>query len=146
MALVCDLIVLDAEARVGLPEVKLGLIPGGGGTQRLARRIGSAAAKRLIMLGSLLDAERAVSCGVVDVVAPAGTAREEALGIAARIAAQPAVAVQAIKRAVDASAGPDLARGLEAERQAFLAAFASADFTEGYTAFLEKRRPVFSHS
>lgn len=146
LALVCDLIVLDADARVGLPEVKLGLIPGGGGTQRLARRLGPAAAKRMIMLGSLLDAGQAVSIGLVDAVAPAGTAREQALGIAARIAGHPAVAVQAIKRAVDAAAGPGLERGLAAERRGFLAAFASADFQEGYTAFLEKRKPVFSHS
>ena len=146
LALVCDLILLDADARVGLPEVKLGLIPGGGGTQRLAHRIGRGAAKRMMLLGSLLDSEQALGCGLVDIVAPAGAALDEARGLAARIAANPAVAVQAIKRAVDAAGDGALEYGLAVERDAFMAAFASDDFKEGYTAFLEKRKPVFSHS
>jgi enoyl-CoA hydratase/carnithine racemase len=145
MALACDLIVLDPGARVGLPEVKLGLIPGGGGTQRLTRRIGAAAAKRMMMLGTLLDAEQALACGIVDAVAPAGAALDTAARLAARLAANPAVAVQAIKHAVDAAEADRLSDGLAAERTAFLEAFRSNDFQEGYTAFLEKRKPVFSH-
>jgi enoyl-CoA hydratase/carnithine racemase len=146
LALACHFRVAVAGARVGLPEVKLGLIPGGGGTQRLARRIGAAAAKRTLMLGTLLDAEQALAAGVVDIVAAPGTAVDEAGRLAGRIAANPAVAVQAIKHAVDTTEADMLSDGLAAERSAFLEAFRSNDFQEGYTAFLEKRKPVFSHS
>jgi len=145
MAMNCDLIVLDERARVGLPEVRLGLIPGAGGTQRLAARIGAARAKRLIMLGSALPATEAHAMGIVDVVAPAGAALETATELARKLAELPAVAVQAIKRAVDAAWEPILRAGLDKEREAFLRVFGSADFHEGYTAFLEKRKPVFEH-
>jgi enoyl-CoA hydratase len=145
MAMVCDVIVLDEGARVGLPEVRLGLIPGGGGTQRLAARVGAAHAKRLMMLGAALTAVEARELGVVDIVAPAGTALETATALALRLAELPALAVQAIKQVVDAPQGPDLGAGLQAEREAFMRVFASADFREGYTAFLEKRAPAFAH-
>lgn len=145
IAMACDLIVVDERARVGLPEVRLGLIPGAGGTQRLAARTGAAQAKRLIMLGSALPAPEARKLGVVDVVAPAGAALDTATEIARKLADLPAIAVQAIKHAVDAPREPALAPGLDVEREAFLRVFESADFREGYTAFLEKRKPVFEH-
>ena len=144
-ALACDIIVADETAMFGLPEVKLGLIPGGGGTQRLPARVGAAAAKELMLLGSLVDAERARALGLVNRVAPHGQALALAQQLAAEIAARPRVAVQAIKRAVDASR-PDLAAGLARERQIFLEVSRSDDFTEGFSAFLEKRAPHFTHS
>jgi enoyl-CoA hydratase len=144
-ALVCDLIVLDAEARAGLPEVRLGLIPGGGGTQRLRERVGAARAKRMMMLGSALSAEEALACGLVDLIAAAGKALLDAHELAGRVAMMPAVAVEAIKRAVDEPGYDALQRGLASERSRFADAFASEDFREGYSAFLAKRRPQFVH-
>jgi enoyl-CoA hydratase/carnithine racemase len=142
LALVCDLIVADPAARFGLPEVKLGLIPGGGGTQRLPARIGPAAAKELLFLGSLVDAERALALGLVNRVSEPGGAVAAAQELAARIAALPRVAVTSVKRAVD---GAVLGAALDREREIFLETFASQDFAEGYAAFLEKRKPVFTH-
>jgi enoyl-CoA hydratase/carnithine racemase len=141
IALCCDLIVTEPTARFGLPEVKLGLIPGGGGTQRLPRRVGLGLARRMLYLGSVVDAQRALDAGLVDQIAAEGEVLAEAQALAARIAALPRVAIQATKRAVE----HDLAAGLERERAAFLAAFASEDFSEGYAAFLEKRAPTFTH-
>ncbi|HET9970443.1 MAG TPA: enoyl-CoA hydratase-related protein [Streptosporangiaceae bacterium] len=142
IALLCDLIVADPAARFGLPEVKLGLIPGGGGTQRLPARIGIAAAKELLFLGSLIDAPRAQALGLVNKVSEPGGALAEAQAIADRIAALPRVAVTGAKRAVN---GAVPAAALDREREIFLEAFSSEDFTEGFAAFLEKRKPVFTH-
>lgn len=142
IALLCDLIVADPAARFGLPEVKLGLIPGGGGTQRLPARIGIATAKELLFLGSLIDASRAAALGLVNKVSEPGGALAEAQAIAARIAALPRVAVTCAKRAVN---GAVPAAALDRERQIFLETFASEDFTEGFAAFTEKRKPVFTH-
>jgi enoyl-CoA hydratase/carnithine racemase len=142
IALLCDLIVADPAARFGLPEVKLGLIPGGGGTQRLPARVGIATAKELLFLGSLIDAARAEALGLVNKVSEPGGALAEAQAIAARIAALPRVAVTGAKRAVN---GAVPAADLDREREIFLEAFASEDFTEGFAAFLEKRKPVFTH-
>ncbi|HEX5192987.1 MAG TPA: enoyl-CoA hydratase-related protein [Solirubrobacteraceae bacterium] len=141
IALACDLIVAEPTVRFGLPEVKLGLIPGGGGTQRLPRRVGVGVAREMLFLGSVIDAERALDVGLVDRLAAPGAVLGEAQELAARIAALPRVAVQCIKRAVD----DDLAAGLERERALFLEAFGSEDFSEGYAAFLEKREPRFTH-
>ncbi len=142
IALICDLIVADPAARFGLPEVKLGLIPGGGGTQRLPARIGAAAAKELLFLGSLVDAQRALALGLVNRVTEPGGAHAGAQELAARIAALPRVAVTSVKRAVD---GAELGPALDRERQIFLETFASKDFEEGFAAFLEKRKPNFTH-
>jgi enoyl-CoA hydratase/carnithine racemase len=144
IALVCDLIVADPTARFGLPEVKLGLIPGGGGTLRLPDRIGVAAAKELLLLGSVVDAERAATLGLINRVSAPGQALFEARALAERIAALPWVAVSSVKRAVDG--GLDVLTGrLNREREIFLETATSADFTEGFTAFLEKRKPHYTH-
>jgi enoyl-CoA hydratase/carnithine racemase len=145
IALVCDLIVADPAATFGLPEVKLGLIPGGGGTQRLPRRIGATAAKEMLLLGSVVKAERAHALGLVNRVAPAGGCVALAQEIAARIAALPWVAVSCVKRAVDGPGEDGLREGLDHERELFLQAFASEDAGEGAAAFLAKRRPSFAH-
>lgn len=144
-ALCCDLIVADAGAKIGLPEVTLGLMPGAGGTQRLARRIGAGRAMELILTGRVVDAERARELGIVNVVAESGTALERSRELAARIAALPAVAVQSAKEAIRAGADAGLAEGLAAERQLFLAVTRSADAHEGTAAFLAKRAPSFQH-
>lgn len=144
LALVCDLIVAERSARLGFPEVKLGLIPGAGGTQRLPRRVGAAAALRMLALGKLLDAEAAAEMGLVDVVVDAD-ARAAALELAERLAAGPGVAVRAAKRAVRTTGELPLEDGLDAERELFLATAMTADAAEGADAFLEHRPPAFKH-
>lgn len=142
IALLCDLIVADPRARFGLPEVRLGLIPGGGGTQRLPGRIGTAAAKEMLFLGSTIDADRALALGLVNRISAPDAALAEAQELAHRMAALPRVAVTCAKRAVG---GGVSAAALDREREIFLEAFASTDFTEGLAAFLEKRTPRFVH-
>jgi enoyl-CoA hydratase/carnithine racemase len=144
VALVCDLIVADANARFGLPEVRLGLMPGAGGTQRLPRRIGIGPAKEMLLLGGLVTAAEAHRIHLVNRVVEPGTALAEAHAIALRLAQLSSVAVRAIKRSVNSSNG-DLAAGLEDERALFMEVFASEDAIEGVQAFVEKRRPTFAH-
>lgn len=146
VALLCDLVVADERARFGLTEVRIGLIPGGGGTQRLTRRIGLGAALELLLVGRPVSAEEARAYGLVNRTVPAGTAVEEALGLAREIAALPAVAVQAAKRAVREGIELPLAEAIDCERGHFLRTYVSRDFKEGYTAFLEKRPPAFTHT
>lgn len=142
-ALICDLIVADPGAKLGVPEVTLGLIPGGGGTQRLPRRVPVAVAREMLFLGDLIDAERARQIGIVNVVSEPGAALAGAREVAARIAALPAVAVQAAKRAAREATEHGLDAGLDAERDLFLATAASADAREGADAFLERRPAKF---
>jgi enoyl-CoA hydratase/carnithine racemase len=144
-AMVCDLIVADPRARFGVPEVTLGLIPGGGGTQRLPRRVGWTAAMKLLLLGRLVTAQRAHELGLVNVVAAEGAARDEAAALAERLAALPALAVRAAKRAARDALEAGLDDGLDAERALFLEVAASADAREGAEAFLGKRAPAFHH-
>jgi enoyl-CoA hydratase len=121
VALACDLIVVDPGVRLGLPEVRLGLIPGAGGTQRLPRRIPAARAKELILLGGTVDAEEALRLGLVNRVSAPGAALADARALAAKLAALPAVAVRAAKAAME----QELRAGLERERELFLQVFAS---------------------
>jgi enoyl-CoA hydratase/carnithine racemase len=144
IALVCDLIVADENARFGLPEVKLGLMPGAGGTQRLPRRIGIGPAKEMLLLGSVVTAAEAHRLHLVNRVASAGTALAEAHAIARRLALLSSVAVRAIKKSVDGADG-DLACGLDRERALFMEVFGSHDANEGVQAFVEKRSPTFAH-
>lgn len=143
LLLACDLAYASERARLGLPEVGLGLIPGFGGTQRLPRRVGVMRALELILIGEPCDAARAQELGLVlEVVAPERLlprAREQAKKILAR----GPLAVAQVKRIVHAGAGMSLEDALELERQAFAATFASADAREGMKAFLEKRPPRF---
>jgi enoyl-CoA hydratase len=143
-ALACDLIVANREAKLGFPEARLGLIPGAGGTQRLPRRIGAAAALQLLALGKLVDAETAQRLGLVDVVAE-GTALAEAEALAAKLAAMPGEAVRGAKRAVRIAAELPLEEGLDAERELFLDLAMTADAAEGAAAFLERRPAEFRH-
>lgn len=145
LALSCDLIVADERARLGVPEVGLGLIPGAGGTQRLPRRIGAGRATELVLRGRLLKAADAERIGLVNEVAPEGAALDRALELAAELASRPAVAVQAAKRAMRVGLGLPLSEGLDVEHDEFLATLASEDAREGMDAFLNRRRPEFVH-
>lgn len=145
MALLCDLIVADPRARLGLPEITLGLIPGAGGTQRLPRRVGRGLATRMLLTGALLDAGEALAAGLVDQVSEPGEALSAAHELAARLARASGPAIRAGKAALRAATTEPLDRGLERERDLFLAVAAGADAREGVTAFMAKRRPEFRH-
>jgi enoyl-CoA hydratase/carnithine racemase len=144
-ALLCDLIVAEPRCRFGLPEVTLGLIPGGGGTQRLPRRVPAAIAAEMLLLGGTIKADRALECGLVNEVVGEGEALARSQEIAARLAALPAVAVQSAKRALRGTLDAGLDAGLVAERELFLEVCATADAREGAEAFLAKRAPSFEH-
>lgn len=144
LMLTCDIAVAGAGARIGLPEVTLGLIPGAGGTQRLPRAVGLSNAALLVLTGDPVPAERALAMGLVSELAGTGEARARALAIAARIARCSPAAVRAARTALRAGLESGLAAGLAAERRAFEAAFAHPDRNEGIAAFLERRPPRFA--
>jgi enoyl-CoA hydratase/carnithine racemase len=141
LALLSDVIVADATAVVGLPEVSVGVIPGLGGTQLLPRRIGVPRAAELIYTARRLDAEEAAALGVVDRLVPAGEAAATAAGTAATIARNSPIAVRNVKRAIRLGTGVDLAAALDVEDGAWRATAFSADRAEGVRAFTEKRAP-----
>jgi enoyl-CoA hydratase len=145
VALACDLIVVDARAKLGLPEVGLGLIPGAGGTQRLPRRIGAGRAIPMLMLGELLSAEEAQAIGLSNRVAPTGKALQIGLELAEQLATRPAQAVRALKRAVRGGAELSVKDGLDLERAEFGAILGTPDAAEGVAAFIERRPAQFSH-
>ncbi|MDG4864555.1 enoyl-CoA hydratase-related protein [Streptomyces sp. T-3] len=141
LALACDLIVADSTAVVGLPEVSVGVIPGGGGTQLLPRRVGAARAAELIFSARRVEAAEARELGLVDQLVPAGTDREEALALAGRIASNSPVGLRAAKKALRLGHGLDLRAGLEVEDAAWRSVAFSGDRAEGVAAFNEKRAP-----
>lgn len=145
IALLCDLIVVDSRARLGLPEITLGLIPGAGGTQRLPRRVGRGRATRMLLLGELLSAEDALAAGLVDEVAEPGAALEVAQALAGKLTSASGPAVRAAKAALRAAALEPLDQGLERERELFLGVAGGADAKEGVNAFMNKRSPDFKH-
>lgn len=144
LALCCDLRVVDARAKVGLPEVRLGVMPGSGGTQRLPRVVGPAKAKELILMGEILDASSALEIGLVNRVAPEGQALATALSMAETIAARGPIAVREAKKAIDLVGDVSLDEGLALELDASEKVFASRDMLEGAEAFFEKRSPDFT--
>ena len=144
LSYLCDIIVADRSAKFGQPEITLGIIPGIGGTQRLSRAVGKAKAMDMVLTGRLMNAAEAEAAGLVSRLVDEGKALEEALQIAARLAALPELALQSAKKAVLASFDMPLAQGLAYERELFYALFATQDQTEGMSAFLEKRTPKFS--
>ncbi|MDN0195381.1 enoyl-CoA hydratase-related protein [Streptomyces sp. S.PNR 29] len=141
LALSCDVIVADRTAVVGLPEVSVGVIPGGGGTQLLPRRVGAARAAELIFTARRVEAVEARELGLVDHLVDEGRDREEALALASRIAANSPVGVRAAKRALRLGHGLDLRAGLEVEDAAWRTVAFSGDRAEGVAAFNEKRKP-----
>jgi enoyl-CoA hydratase len=142
-ALACDLRIAGRSAKLGQPEIRLGLLPGGGGTQRLPRLVGFGRAMRLILTGELIDAMDAERIGLVDWVVDDAELRAKTGEIANTIAGFSPVALELAKTAVRASLESPLAAGLAHERELFVAAFASEDRVEGVRAFLEKRPPQF---
>jgi enoyl-CoA hydratase/carnithine racemase len=143
LALSCDLLIAGEGALVGLPEVSVGVIPGGGGTQLLVRRVGWSRAARAIFTAERLSAAAALELGAVDEVVPAGTARARALELATAIAANSPVGLRNAKRAMRLGADVDLATGLEVEDACWRATAFSGDRREGVAAFAEKRTPVW---
>ncbi|MEU1631009.1 enoyl-CoA hydratase-related protein [Streptomyces sp. NPDC020096] len=141
LALSCDVIVADSTAEVGLPEVSVGVIPGGGGTQLLPRRVGSARAAELIFTARRVGAAEAAGIGLVDVLAEEGQDREDALALAERIAANSPVGLRAAKRALRLGQGLGLREGLEVEDAAWRSVAFSGDRAEGVRAFNERRKP-----
>ena len=146
LAMMCDLIVAADSARFGQPEIKLGIIPGAGGTQRLPRAVGKAKAMDLVLTGRNMDAQEAERCGLVARVVSAERLHEEVLEMATTIAAYSLPAVLAAKEAINRAYESPLADGAMFERRLFHALFATADQKEGMAAFLEKRPPRFGHS
>jgi len=143
LALACDIRVAADHAKLGLPEVNLGLIPGAGGTQRLPRAVGPGWGNYLLFTGDAIPAQKALDIGLVQAVVPAEGLLDEALGIAARINKKGPLAVRAAKRASSRGLHEPLEKGLDLENQAFADVCCTWDKNEGVSAFLEKRKPEF---
>jgi len=143
LALCCDLRVASERARLGMPEVRLAVLPGSGGTQRLPRLVGPARAKELILTGRIITAHDAERIGLVNQVVPAGEARAAADAMAGEIAERGPLAVREAKRLIDAAGDIDLDAGLAAELDASERIFSSDDMIEGARAFFDKRPPTY---
>jgi enoyl-CoA hydratase/carnithine racemase len=144
LALACDLRLMSASAEVGLPEVGLGIIPGGGGTQRLARAIGVARAKDLVLTARRVDAVEALAYGLVTRAAPAERLREAALAMAAEVARNAPISLRQAKRAIDGGFHLPLEEALELENRLYQDCLGTKDRLEALAAFAEKRKPVFT--
>jgi enoyl-CoA hydratase/carnithine racemase len=143
LALLCDLIVASETAEFGQPEITLGIIPGGGGTQRLARVIGKQRAMEMVLTGRRVDAGEAARLGIVNEVAGPGEWLDRALELAQRIARHPPIAARLAKQSVLAAEETTLSAGLEQERRLYELSMATEDRIEGMDAFLQKRKPQF---
>src|SRR5205814_3932513 len=143
LALACDLRIASETASFGQPEINLGIIPGGGGTQRLTRLVGEGKAMELILTGDLIDAAHAKEIGLVNTVVSAADLRSTVLSLASRIAEKSPIALRMAKDAIKSAARMNLHEGLERERDLFALTFSSEDKAEGVRAFLEKRKPDF---
>ncbi len=146
LAMMCDFILAADSAKFGQPEVKLGVIPGMGGSQRLTRAVGKAKAMEMCLTGRFMDAEEAERAGLVARIVPADKLLEEAAKLAETIAGMSLPATMAIKESVNRSFEVTLAEGVRFERRVFHSGFANADQKEGMAAFIEKRAPNFKHS
>ena len=143
LALSCDLRIASENAKLGQPEINLGIIPGGGGTQRLTRLVGEGKAMELILTGDVIDAQTAYNIGLVNMVVPAADLEAKTMEFANRIAEKSPVALRMAKEAVKTAARSNLDEGLRREIDLFALTFSSADKDEGVRAFLEKRKPDF---
>lgn len=143
LAMACDIRIASEKAKLGQPEINLGLLPGGGGTQRLPRLVGMGTALKLLYTGDFIRADEALRIGLVDEVVPAGDVAARAKELAEAIAAKSPVALRLIKQAVRTSMRTPLDEGLRQEVSLFALAFASEDMKEGVDAFLNKRKPTF---
>ncbi|MGE7183115.1 enoyl-CoA hydratase [Peribacillus sp. NPDC006672] len=145
LALACDLRVAEAHVQIGLPEVKLGLFPGAGGTQRLSRLVGNAKAKEIIFTGDPLEAKEAEKIGLVNKVVEQGCGLAEAKILASRMTRHSLQALSRIKKAINEGSEATLEQGLEIETNLFEEIFQTEDIKEGVSAFLDKRKPAFVH-
>ena len=142
-ALACDIRIAADVAKLGQPEINLGIIPGGGGTQRLTRLVGEGKAMELILTGELIDAVEAKTLGLVNDVVPAAQLRDRTMTLAAKIADKSPVALRMAKEAVKAASRMNLREGLERETELFCLTFTSEDKAEGVRAFFEKRKAEY---
>jgi enoyl-CoA hydratase len=145
LAMMCDIVIAADSARFGQPEIKLGIIPGAGGTQRLPRAVGKAKAMDLVLTGRMMDAAEAERAGLVSRIVPADRLIDEALAVAAAICEFGGPSVMAAKECVNRAYESTLSEGVMVERRLFHALFATEDQREGMAAFLEKRKPAFKH-
>ena len=143
LALSCDMRVASEKARFGQPEINLGIIPGGGGTQRLTRLVGEGKAMEMILTGDMIDAQTAYQIGLVNMVVPAADLEAKTMEIANRIAEKSPIALRMAKEAVKLASRSNLDEGLRREVDLFALCFSSEDKDEGVRAFLEKRKPEF---
>lgn len=140
----CDIVIASETATIGQPEIKLGVMPGAGGTQRLTKAVGKTKAMEMLLTGEPITADEAWRYGLVNKVVPVEVHLQEAIRLARQIAAQPPVAVRLIKKSVLKAIDNPLDEGLDYERNCFYLLFATEDKTEGMNAFVEKRRPKFT--
>lgn len=145
LALTCDIRIAEEHAQIGLPEINLALLPGGGGTQRLPRVIGTAKAKEIMFTGEPLSAKESYEIGIVNKVVAKGEGIKEAEKLAKKIANKSLQALSRIKQLVDHSSELTLEDGLELEKKLFKELFETEDAKEGINAFIEKRKPVFKN-
>lgn len=145
LAMMCDFIIAADTAKFGQPEIKIGIIPGAGGTQRLPRAVSKSKAMDMVLTGRMMDAAEAERAGLVSRVVPADKLDEEALAAAVVIASMSLPSVMAAKEAVNRAYESTLAEGVLFERRSFHSLFATRDQKEGMGAFLEKRKPNFTH-
>ena len=143
LALACDIRIASQNASFGQPEINLGIIPGGGGTQRLPRLVGEGKAMELILTGEIIDANTAFAIGLVNHVVPADQLQTKTLEIATRIAEKSPIALQLAKEAVKLASKSNLDEGLRREVDLFALCFSTEDKNEGVSAFLEKRKPAW---
>ena len=145
LAMMCDFIIAAENARFGQPEIKLGIIPGAGGTQRLPRAVGKAKAMDMALTGRMMDAAEAERAGLVSRVVPLDKLMEETLGAALMVCEYSQIAVMAAKESINRAFESGLSDGVMFERRLFHALFATADQKEGMDAFVNKRKAVFGH-
>jgi len=143
LALACDIRIASENASFGQPEINLGIIPGGGGTQRLTRLVGEGKSMELILTGEIIDARTAFAIGLVNHVVPADQLQTKTMEIASRIADKSPIALQLAKEAVKLASRSNLDEGLRREIDLFALCFSTEDKDEGVSAFLEKRKPKF---
>jgi len=144
LAMLCDMIIASETAQFGQPEIKIGVMPGAGGTQRLTRAVGKALAMEMVLTGRFVSAEKALQFGLVNKVVPVELYLQEAINLAAEISQLSPVAVRLAKESVLKAFDSTLMEGLEFERKNFYLLFASTDQKEGMSAFVEKRKPNFT--
>jgi enoyl-CoA hydratase len=143
LALTCDMIIASETAQFGQPEIKIGVMPGAGGTQRLTRAIGKVRAMEMVLTGKFIDAEEALNYGLINKIVPVDFYLEEAFKLALQIAEMSPIAVQLAKESVNRAFEAHLDEGLHFERKNFYLLFGTEDQKEGMNAFIEKRKAIF---